>query len=539
MHEPAGQQIPKREFSSETGPSYLQLLPEAIALAVLISATVFLLQWRYGFNWGDEGWLWYISQRTALGQVPVRDVLSYDPGRYYWSAAIFKLLGRSGFYEQLIANCLFGAIGLAVSYVALGRSGMRRGWRIALLALLGVALGFPRHKIYEQALSLIAAAGIAFVLRSPERSKRWFVYGVVTGLAAFAGKNLGVYLVGAAGLAFLLVKIGRSAAVRWRVLAALCGGVFVGYLPMIFMIVAVRGFGSAFFQSVLLAKHWEWGLPIPFPWRSHIRGLHGLDLLQVRSVSWLCVAVPLAYAFIVWNARRAPNKRAQALSVGASVAGIPFLLQAFYHADFFHIAQSVVPFVLAAGAFSKHLADTGQRSWAAACSAALTLLVLGAWLPMEPVVQHLRAKSRAPQSVEEIEIGGRNFEVAAAQAAVMRTVETTFRNCGARDGGFLEAPFYPGLYAFLNTRAPFWETYYFWPQNEEFQERHIQALIQNRTAVILLNPDASFDKQYWLQIGRTYPKLVDYIVTHYERVLVPLPDGFELYLMPRECRTAG
>jgi hypothetical protein len=29
---------------------------------------VFVLQWRYGFLWSDEGWLWYIGQRTALGQ---------------------------------------------------------------------------------------------------------------------------------------------------------------------------------------------------------------------------------------------------------------------------------------------------------------------------------------------------------------------------------------------------------------------------------------------------------------------------------------
>ena len=83
-------------------PLTLPDISEAVLLSAVASLTVFSLQWRYGFNLGDEGWLWYISQRTALGDVPLRDFFSYDPGRYYWTAGVFKLLGRSGFFEQLL-----------------------------------------------------------------------------------------------------------------------------------------------------------------------------------------------------------------------------------------------------------------------------------------------------------------------------------------------------------------------------------------------------------------------------------------------------
>jgi hypothetical protein len=525
------------QLASGTRFGLLRDVLEAVILGLLTASAVFLLQWRYGFNWGDEGWLWYISQRTALGQVPVRDVFSYDPGRYYWSAAVFKLLGRDGFYEQLAANYLFGAVGLAISYLALARTGVSRGWRIALLVLLGIALGFPRHKIYEQTISLIAVAGITFIVSRPEKLRRWFSYGIAAGVAAFVGKNSGVYVALAALLAFLLLKISR-ASTPYRPLAALFAGVAIGYLPMIFMVIHYAGFGSVFLQSVLLAPHWAWALPVPFPWHSHANALHGLDALQVRAVSWLCLAVPLSYLLIILNGARTRLRGTQALATGASLAGVPCLYQAFYHADFFHIAQGFVPFVVALGAFSQHLSATGRRRWGTVCFSGLTVLVLGCWLPVEPLIQHLRTKARAPQSVEQITMDGRDFEVPAGQASVMRRVDVAFRNCGAHDGGFLEAPFYPGLYAFLKTRAPFWETYYFWPRDEALQDKHIQALIENRTSLVLMNPEASFDGQDWLRIGRTYPKLVSFIQTHYERVQAPLPQGFELYWLPQACRVA-
>jgi hypothetical protein len=509
---------------------------EAVALSTLVAGAVFLVQWRYGFNWGDEGWLWYISQRTALGQVPIRDVFSYDPGRYYWSAAIFKILGRNGFYEQLAANYLFGAIGLAVSYFAMLRVGVSRSWRIAILVLLGVALGFPRHKIYEQALSLVAAAGISFILTSPDRPRRWFFYGIAAGLAAFVGRNSGLYFAIAALLAFAFLKIVGASPPAVRSLGGLLLGIAIGYSPILLTAIRFHGFASAFVDSVLLTPNWSWGLRIPFPWHSHASGLRGIDSWQVRAVSWLCLAVPVSYCLLTWCGFRAHSKGARTLATGASLAGAPYLHHAFYHADFFHIAQGVLPFVVGGGAFSQHLWTIGRRRWSLVCMCGLILIVLACWLPVEPLIQHLRAKANAPQLVDQIKISGRNFEIPAMQAQVMRTVEAEFRNCGSHDGGFLEAPFYPGVYAFLGTRAPVWDTWYLWPRSDAVQIKHIQALVENRTSLVLINRYASFDQQDWLQMGRTYPKLVDYILTHYERAGSALPAGFEIYFLPQRCR---
>jgi hypothetical protein len=511
---------------------------EAVLLGAAVSLTVFALQWRYGFLWSDEGWLWYISQRTELGQVPLRDVFSYDPGRYYWSALIFKLTGSSGLYQQILADYLFAIIGLAAAYFVMVRAGLARSWRIAILLLLGVMIGFPRHKIYEQTWSLICVGAIAFVFEAPQRLKRWFVFGVATGLAGFFGRNSGIFFGLAAIIAFVLLSLRRERPSVGRNTGAFCSGILIGYSPMFIMLFAIPGFAPAFFHSLLLTPKWAWSLKIPFPWHVHLKGLHGMDLVQARAVSWLCLAVPFTYAASLWRAIRRNSQldSVEWLAVAASAAGVGFLVHAFYTADFFHIAEGVVPFVIAAGALSAHLWRSGDHRWSLTLFCGMAFLVIASWLPMEPLVQHLRSKAQAHESVQQISIHGKTFEVQAEQAEIMKTVATAFRNCGLHDGGFLAAPYYPGLFAFLNTRAPLWDTYFLWPRSEQAQQEDIAALQQNRTALILLNPQFALNGRESLELIQTNPKLVGYIEAHYQRSDIKLPDGFELYFSPQQCQ---
>ena len=522
----------------QTEARYAAWLTEAVLLGTAVSLTVFALQWRYGFLWSDEGWLWYISQRTVLGQVPLRDVFSYDPGRYYWSAAVFMLTGSSGLYQQILANYLFAIIGLAAAYFATIRAGLARSRRVAILLLLGIVIGFPRHKIYEQTLSLICVAAIAFVFAAPQKLKRWFVLGILIGIAAFFGRNSGTFCLLATVIAFLVLRLRHEGPSLRRAIGALAGGMLIGYSPILLMLAAVPHFASAFFQSLLLTPTWAWSLKIPFPWHVHIKGLHGLDVLQARAVSWLCIAVPLTYATILWHAirKRVRLDSKEWLAAAASAAGAGFLVHAFYTADFFHIAEGVVPFVIAAGALSAHLWGSRMRQWSLVVFCGMTFLVIACWLPMEPLVQHLRAEARAPASEEQISIAGRFFDVPAEQAEIMQVVAAAFLDCTPHDGGFLGAPFYPGMYAFLNTRAPLWDTYYLWPRSDQIQQQDIDALQRDHTALVLLNPQFAMNGRESLELVRTNPKLVAYIQAHYQRSEVKLPDGFEMYFSPQECR---
>jgi hypothetical protein len=419
----------------------------------------------------------------------------------------------------------------------MSRAGINRPWRIGILFLLAVMFGFPRHKIYEQSLSLFSAIGITFLLSRRQNSTHWLLFGVLTGLAAFIGRNSGLYFVVAAVLALVSLKSAGEELHRARLLAAFSAGVVVGYSPMLYMMVRMNGFARAFLQSLSVPNP-QIPLPIPFPWHMNTIGLHGIDLLQVTAVSLLCLVVPLMYGYLIlkWWTSKACFDGAYRMASGASIAGLPYLHHAFSRADFFHIAEAILPFGLATGAFAVHLWNLGKRRLSLTIFLSSVALILAAWLPREPAFSYRRLEAKRPVLVDRIEISGRSFEVPASQAQAMRVAKTVFQSCGCADGNFLALPYYPGMYAFLKTRAPFWEVYYLFPRNEEFQARHIEAIVKNGTSLVLINPRAAVDGLDRLRIDKTYPQLLRYIQTHFQRLeTVALPEGFELYYLPEKC----
>jgi hypothetical protein len=520
--------------------SQVTVTPKSVFIGfVLVALTsfVFFAQWHYGFTWSDEGLLWYGSQRTALGEVPLRDFFGYDPGRYYWTALVFKALRGDGLFEQIVANDLLGLIGLLACYFAMSWAGINRAWRTAILFVLAFMLGFPRYKIYEQTFSLFSAIGITFLISNRTNPRRWLIFGVLAGLAAFVGRNLGVYFVAAAVLALVLLRPANEEIHRGRFLAAFAAGAFLGYVPMLYMMGRVSGFAAALLQSFAVLNP-QIPLPIPFPWDMNAVGLHGIDLLQVIAVSLLCLVVPIMYGYLIlkWVTSTPCFEGAYRMACGASIAGLPYLHYAFSRPDFFHIASGVLPFGLATGAFATHLWNLKKRGLSLALFLGFVALILACWLPMEPAISFLGIEARRPALVEKIDISGRSFEVPASQAQVMRAVRAAFQSCGCADGSFLAVPHYPGMYAFLKTRAPFWEVFYLFPRNDDFQARHIEAIIRNGTSLVLINPRATVDGLDRLRIGKTYPTLLPYIQTHFARLqTVPLPEGFELYYIVDKC----
>jgi hypothetical protein len=64
-----------------------------VLLSAALAAGAFVIQTDVDLNLADEGHLWHVTARAVLGDVPLRDIRAYDPGRYYWGAVWFTLLG--------------------------------------------------------------------------------------------------------------------------------------------------------------------------------------------------------------------------------------------------------------------------------------------------------------------------------------------------------------------------------------------------------------------------------------------------------------
>ncbi len=246
--------------------------PRALAFFAVSCAIVtglFFWQGWQGFDLYDEGFLWYGVQRVTAGEVPLRDFQSYDPGRYYWSAAIMTLWGDGGIIALRAAVAAFQVAGLAIALLLI--SGRNRRPDILTISLAAATLSvwmYPRHKLFDITLSIALVAALAFMIRRAS-PKSCFAAGVVVGFAALFGRNHGVYGVAASigGIAWLA---SRENAFRFLAcLPAWAAGVAVGYLPMLAMIVFVPGFATAFRESIVFLfelKATNLPLPVPWPW---------------------------------------------------------------------------------------------------------------------------------------------------------------------------------------------------------------------------------------------------------------------------------
>ena len=522
----------------------LPSLYEAVFGSILLCGINFLLQWRYGFGWADEGFLWYASQRTSLGELPIRDFFSYDPGRYYWSSLFFHLTGDVGLYSLLLSAAVFGAIGLAAIWFSMCRAGINWKWRVACSILIAIALGFPRHKVYEQSLSLILCAAVFLVLLNPGAAKRWFIFGGLAGLAAFVGRNHGVFFLFAALLCsgYLLIVKQRNLLAS----ASLCfsAGVVIGYLPMIFLFIIKPGFWDAFVVSVLFVSNWQLPLPIPFVWRLNFGGAMSIDLAQAVAVGVACILIPFIYIFglVIFVAK---NKISSEVSpilslLGAScISGIPYLHQAFGRADFSHIAQAALPVFPAIFALGYYLWFVIDRKYTSGLFVVLSSIVLLiSWLPSEPGVRFARMRIKNPDSVASTSIAGKEFVVEKYQADLLAIIQEAANTCKVGRNDFLAAPHFPGIYAFLNSKAPFWENYYLYQRPIEFQQEHIDAISTIR--LILLAPDATVDGLERLKLKNTYGLLLEHIFSRFEELKTDgLSGGVKFYVPIGSCSNWG
>jgi hypothetical protein len=495
----------------------------AIVLLSLALATVsFLIQGDIGLDLGDEGHAWYATTRTALGDVPLRDFRSYDPGRYYWGAAWFKLLGP-GIISLRIGMTMMQALGLVFGLLTLRRV-VHRWWLLVILAALLLTWMVPIFKAFESA-TVLALVWLAVRLLEAPTPARHFSAGVGVGLAAFIRLDHGLY----AAIAFsllLLFQAARSRTVPARDAGAVAAGTVVGYLPMLVMLVAVPGFfGGLVEHLAFLIRITTWngtpnlGKPVPWPWLAGA-GVTLLERLYSVCVGLLFLAVPLLYpAAAVIVLRRSPfdDTPGRRLVVAAGAVGVMYAHYTFARPDLEHLAQSIHPLIILVAGLLAMLA--GRRR-----AIAIALV-----LPLVVTVSTLTAgvKSRVYRWAAEINdpyiptrIADDVLWLHPGVAVFLETVRRTADELLAPGERILIAPHWPALYAMLGRESPTWETYFIFPESEERQRRTIVDLQRRNVAVVLLG-DLYLDGRADLHFSKTHPLVYRHVMERYDKVPVP------------------
>lgn len=498
------------------------------ALSCLCVAALFAWQGSKGFNIGDEGFLWYGAQRVLLGEVPIRDFMAYDPGRYYWSAALMGTGGDSGIMSLRAAVAVFQALGLFVGLwliAAPPRDDSKGGLIFCVVAAATLlAWMYPRHKLFDVSLSIFLIGILSFLVRRPT-PERYFVAGFGVGLVAVFGRNHGVY--GAAASIGIMVWLNfkRGAAPSLARGLLLWGlGVAAGYTPVLLMALVVPGFAVAFWDSIRLLfeqKATNLPLPIPWPWAVKFAGIGFTEVARQLLVGFFFVStLVFGIAGILWSIlRRLQERPMPATFVSASFLALPYAHFALSRADVGHLAQGIFPVLIGCLALLGSAAARVKWPLAMALCAA-SLLVM---LPVHPGWE-CRGRDRCV----DVEISGSGLRIdrgTADQIALVRELADRYAPTGQP---FIAMPFQVSAYPLLQRRSPMWEIYPLFPRSEMFEREEIQRIKAAKPAFAIIQ-DVPLDNREELRFRNSHPLTYRYIVENFESVPHSWDPSYQIY----------
>jgi hypothetical protein len=479
-----------------------------LLLAIVLAGASFAVQGRQGIGLTDEGFLWYGAQQTAHGKVPLRDFQSYDPGRYYWSAAGMRLFGE-GVVALRFSETIFQILGLWAGLLAASR--VAQNW--ALLLAIGVMLTlwmFPSHKLFDSAL-LLCGIWIAVRLIEEPSPIRIFTAGFFVGLCVFFGRNHALYnlLAQASLLLFLHFKL-RPPLPIWH-LGMWPAGIVLGLVPTIIMFVCVPGFFASYIESIrLILRHGNnLAIPVPWPWRVLPNSQEGVTQFLLGI---LLVALPLGYLAAITASlfMRSQTIEDHALFIACAFVGVFYLHHAFSRADFSHLAQAIQPFLLGALALLSLLGARRFYYWAViAVLIAAALFTIGRLMPI-----YQRITSATPWVA--FDAGGKIFVPVTTNRLFTCLRKFAAENIAPREG-VLIAPYMPTLYPILSRESPAWELGFFVPATVDRQETMIQELIAKNVNWAILS-NAPLGRREDRRFSATHKLVWQYLMENFEPV---------------------
>jgi hypothetical protein len=496
-------------------------------VSVLLVALSWSLFGDINLNFADEGFLWYGAERTAAGDVPLRDFQSYEPGRYYWIAIWSTVLG-DGILSTRLSLSIFQALGLTCGLLVACRVVGHRAWLLPVGMLL-LSWMYPHYKAFEPSLAMIAVyVGLRLVESGSLAS--FFMAGGFVGLVSFFGRNHALY----AGLGILALTLWiqrrRGETPLSRRLACLTAGSFLGSLPLVGMMIFVPDFAASLWASVVFFVEHGANLPapIPWPWQVDYAGM----VWRLRATHFfmgsLFILVPLVYVVGLTRAFRISVEptRDHLVLLAASTIGVFYLHHAAIRSDATHLVQAIHPAVLAALAIPGALGWSRRGARALAIWGAVVLITISITPTANPAFA-LPWQEKARRLVPVV-VGGDALRLSPASARWVGKVEDGVGRHVPEKAALFIAPYTPGLYPLLRKESPVWGLYLLWEVGEERQDEMILRLEREDVDWALISSGA-MDGRDELRFWNTHARVWAYFERDFEIVREPtLPDGLLL-----------
>lgn len=504
-----------------------KLLPmQILALASLVVFSLFTWQGNKGFNLSDEGFLWYGAQRIILGDVPIRDFMSYDPGRYYWSAALMGLWRDNGIMSLRVAAALFQVMGLFVGLLLIARTVKKQKLLYLLLSSITLVVWmYPRYKLFDSSLSILLIGALAFMIQNPT-SPSYFLTGVLVGLVAFFGRNHGLYgVMGSIGVMFWLniKRLEGVGLIKGFTLWAL--GITVGFMPICFMALLVPGFAGAFWESIRFLFEVEatnLPLPVPWPWRTNFGSIPvGESIREVLIGLFFMATVVFGVLSMIWVFwKKLQAKPVSPVLAASSFMALPYAHYAYSRSDISHLALGVFPFLV--GCLVILSTQPIRIKW----SLAVMLCAASLWV-MHMV--HPGWQCHASKQCVDIKISGNDLSVDARTATGVRLLRNLADKYAPNGQSFIAVPFWPGAYPLLERKSPVWEIYALFPRSPAFQQAEIERIKTARPDFALVL-DLPLDGRDELRFRNTHPLIYQYILDHFERLPGSPSSAYQVFL---------
>ena len=506
--------IEKREKTSSTAAPHVFL---CLVVSAVVVAGSFIWQGRLGFNMGDEGFLWYGVRQVQAGEVPIRDFMAYDPGRYYWSAALMSLFGSNSIVAFRLAGAVFQFLGLFVGLLMLPVVRTMLGvMRLALVALVLTAWMFNWYKVYDTSVSLFLIGALALLAERPSRG-RFFLAGVTVGVAALFGRNHGVYgLAGILGVAAYIGCMKRSVEGILSDLVYCAIGVVLGYSPILIMVAATPGFAEAYWESIRFVVDkgsTNLARPVPWPWTIPVRGVPPLTAAADLLTGVYYVAILLfGFAAPAWLFRSALLKKPVAPPlVAVSTLALPYAHYAFSRAELFHLSLGIFPFLVGTFLILTKLPRLAQRTTMLLIVSTSAIVVL----PENPGWDCL-----VIERCVAMRIGGDDLKIQPLIAGFVNKLESTAADYAPDGEPFLVTPLWPAAYALLDRKSPMWDSHALFPRPPAFEQKEIERIKAAGPKFVLLL-DQAVDDRDDLRFRNSHPLIYRYLQENFD----PVEDG--------------